>query len=100
MQRRPLPTSLRSFGEGRSLQGEANLAEFYLPLTQGNIIEVLWGERDRVLPHSQAHDAVTRLPNGSLELIPNCGHLPQVEHPERFASSLARFLGERPERWT
>jgi pimeloyl-ACP methyl ester carboxylesterase len=61
---------------------------------------VVWGERDRVLPPSQAHEAITRLPNGSLELIPNCGHLPQVEHPERFASSLARFLGERPERWT
>jgi 2-hydroxy-6-oxonona-2,4-dienedioate hydrolase len=61
---------------------------------------VVWGERDRVLPPSQAHEAITRLPNGSLELIPNCGHLPQVEHPERFASSLARFLGERPDRWT
>ena len=56
---------------------------------------VVWGERDRVLPPSQAHEAITRLPNGSLELIPNCGHLPQVEHPERFASSLARFLGEK-----
>jgi pimeloyl-ACP methyl ester carboxylesterase len=61
---------------------------------------VVWGERDRVLPPSQAHEAITRLPDGSLELIPNCGHLPQVEHPERFASSLARFLGERPARWT
>jgi 2-hydroxy-6-oxonona-2,4-dienedioate hydrolase len=61
---------------------------------------VVWGERDRVLPPSQAHEAITRLPNnGSLELIPNCGHLPQVEHPERFASSLARFLGKRPDRW-
>jgi pimeloyl-ACP methyl ester carboxylesterase len=60
---------------------------------------VVWGVRDRVLPPSQAHEAITRLPNGSLELIPNCGHLPQVEYPERFASSLARFLGERPDRW-
>src|SRR5215207_7739594 len=54
---------------------------------------VVWGERDRVLPPSQAHEAITRLPNGSLEHIPKCGHLPQVEYPERFASSLARFLG-------
>jgi len=59
---------------------------------------VVWGERDRVLPPFQAHEAITRLPNGSLELMPDCGHLPQVEHPERFASSLTRFLGERPER--
>ena len=56
---------------------------------------VVWGERDRVLPPSQAHEAITRLPNGSLELIPNCGHLPQVEHPERFVAILGRFLGEQ-----
>jgi pimeloyl-ACP methyl ester carboxylesterase len=59
---------------------------------------VVWGVRDRVLPHLQAHQAIARLPDGSLELIPNCGHLPQVEHPERFAASLARFLGERSDR--
>jgi pimeloyl-ACP methyl ester carboxylesterase len=29
---------------------------------------------------------------GSLELIPNCGHLPHVEQPERFVSALDRFL--------
>ena len=54
---------------------------------------VVWGERDRVLPPSQAHEAIARLPNGSLELIPDCGHLPHVEHPERFAAILGRFLG-------
>jgi 2-hydroxy-6-oxonona-2,4-dienedioate hydrolase len=56
---------------------------------------VVWGERDRVLPPSQAHEAIARLRNGSLELVPDCGHLPQVEQPERFASSLARFLDEK-----
>jgi pimeloyl-ACP methyl ester carboxylesterase len=56
---------------------------------------VVWGGRDRVLPPSQAHEAIARLRNGSLELVPDCGHLPQVEHPERFASTLARFLDEK-----
>jgi pimeloyl-ACP methyl ester carboxylesterase len=56
---------------------------------------VVWGERDRVLPPSQAHEAIARLRNGSLELVPDCGHLPQVEHPERFAFTLARFLDEK-----
>jgi pimeloyl-ACP methyl ester carboxylesterase len=55
---------------------------------------VVWGERDRVLPASQAHETAARLPNGSLELIPDCGHLPQVEHPDRFAAVLGQFLGE------
>jgi pimeloyl-ACP methyl ester carboxylesterase len=56
---------------------------------------ILWGIEDRVLPFWQAQDALTRLKKGSLELIPNCGHLPHVEHPERFVSILGDFLDER-----
>jgi len=56
---------------------------------------VVWGMRDRVLPYSQAKEAASRLPEGSLELISDCGHIPHVEQPERFVSSLDRFLGER-----
>jgi 2-hydroxy-6-oxonona-2,4-dienedioate hydrolase len=53
---------------------------------------IVWGIEDRVLPYWQAQDALTRLHKGSLELIPNCGHLPHVERPERFVSSLDGFL--------
>src|SRR5215207_8696425 len=56
---------------------------------------LVWGTRDRVLPYSQAKETFSRLPEGYLELIPECGHLPQVEQPERFASSLRRFLSEK-----
>jgi pimeloyl-ACP methyl ester carboxylesterase len=56
---------------------------------------VIWGTRDRVLPYSQAKEAFSRLAEGYLELIPECGHLPQVEQPERFVSSLRRFLSEK-----
>ena len=65
-------------------------------LSQLNIpVIIVWGERDRVLPYSQAQEALRRLPRGSLELIPDCGHLPQVEQPQRFSSSLDRFLREK-----
>ena len=56
---------------------------------------VVWGTRDRVLPYSQAKEAFSHLPEGYLELIPECGHLPHVEQPERFVSSLRRFLSEK-----
>ena len=56
---------------------------------------VVWGTRDRVLPYSQAKETFSRLPEGYLELIPECGHLPQVEQPERFVSSLCQFLREK-----
>ncbi len=55
---------------------------------------VVWGTEDRVFPFWQAKGAAARLPNGSLQLIPNCGHLPHVEKPDRFASILGEFLGD------
>jgi len=53
---------------------------------------VVWGARDRVLPYSQGQEAAARLPEGTLELVPDCGHAPHVEQPERFASGLGEFL--------
>jgi pimeloyl-ACP methyl ester carboxylesterase len=55
---------------------------------------ILWGARDRVVPLNQARDAATRLRRGSLELVPDCGHLPHVERPDRLAAILDKFLGE------
>ncbi len=56
---------------------------------------LVWGTRDRVLPYSQAKEAVSRLQEGYLELISDCGHSPHVEQPERFVSGLGRFLEEK-----
>ena len=56
---------------------------------------IVWGTRDRVIPYSHAKEAASRLREGYLELIPECGHLPQVEQPERFVSGLRRFLSEK-----
>ena len=53
---------------------------------------LVWGTGDRVLPYSQAKEGVSRLQEGSLELISDCGHSPHVEQPERFVSALDRFL--------
>jgi pimeloyl-ACP methyl ester carboxylesterase len=56
---------------------------------------MVWGIEDRLLPYSQAKDAVALVQDGSLELISNCGHLPHVERPERFVSALRQFLTQR-----
>jgi 4,5:9,10-diseco-3-hydroxy-5,9,17-trioxoandrosta-1(10),2-diene-4-oate hydrolase len=47
---------------------------------------LVWGERDRVLPVSQAQPALARLQKGSLEIIPDCGHLPHVEWPVQLVT--------------
>jgi pimeloyl-ACP methyl ester carboxylesterase len=56
---------------------------------------VVWGARDRVLPYSQGQEAAARLPEGTLELVPDCGHAPYVEQPERFVSGLGQFLSNK-----
>jgi 2-hydroxy-6-oxonona-2,4-dienedioate hydrolase len=53
---------------------------------------VVWGERDRVFPRSHAKRSVARLREGSLALIPDCGHMPHVECPDRFLGALDGFL--------
>jgi len=53
---------------------------------------VVWGERDRVFPRFQAKRSVVRLREGSLALIPDCGHMPHVECPHRFLGALDGFL--------
>ena len=63
-----------------------------LPLLEVPTLAV-WGERDRVFPESQGRGAAARLREGSLELIPDCGHLPHVERPDAFVAALGRFLG-------
>jgi len=63
-----------------------------LPLLQFPTL-VIWGVEDRVFPHSQAREAVAHLPEGSLALISNCGHMPHVECPDRFLAALEGFLG-------
>ena len=59
---------------------------------------VVWGVRDRVFPVSHAREAVARLREGSLALIPDCGHMPHVECPDRFLAALDEFLVGRVRR--
>jgi pimeloyl-ACP methyl ester carboxylesterase len=56
---------------------------------------IVWGVEDRLLPYSQAKEAVDLVRDGSLELISNCGHLPHVERPDRFVSALREFFTQR-----
>jgi pimeloyl-ACP methyl ester carboxylesterase len=59
---------------------------------------VVWRERARVFPRSQAKRSVGRLQEGSLAIIPDCGHMPHVECPERFLGAFDGFLFERVHR--
>ncbi|MDP9479919.1 MAG: alpha/beta fold hydrolase [Actinomycetota bacterium] len=89
-----LEAQLASVRAQVGLRGQREVLLDRLPDLRRTPTLVLWGARDRVLPASQAREAISRVPNGFLEMLPDCGHLPQVEHPERFAAALGRFLRE------
>lgn len=53
---------------------------------------IVWGEQDSVIPVKHAYAAHSVLPGSQLEIIPEAGHFPQEDSPERFASALIDFV--------
>jgi pimeloyl-ACP methyl ester carboxylesterase len=61
-------------------------------LTEAMPMCVIWGEDDRVIPVSHAARAAVLAPDARVELIPNAGHFPHKDHPERFVKILNDFV--------
>jgi pimeloyl-ACP methyl ester carboxylesterase len=53
---------------------------------------IVWGRNDEITPPAVAEEFQGRISDAQLELIDNCGHSPNLERPELFASSMRRFL--------
>ena len=61
----------------------------------GNIrvpVLVIRGASDRITTREQAEILTTGIPNAIYVEIPDCGHLPNLEDPERFNAELSDFL--------
>jgi pimeloyl-ACP methyl ester carboxylesterase len=54
-------------------------------------ISAIWGERDRMVPPSDAQILARVVPSAQIHFLPGCGHLPMVERPEAFADLLRRL---------
>ena len=52
---------------------------------------VVWGESDRVATPVYGRAFADAMPNSRFELIEECGHLPQIERPDRLKEVLLRF---------
>ncbi len=61
-------------------------------LTDVMPMAVIWGRDDHVIPVSHAHRAAALAPKARVEIIPNAGHFPHKDHPERFARTLHEFV--------
>jgi pimeloyl-ACP methyl ester carboxylesterase len=83
---------VRILGTGRRVVGELG-DPFRLERIRRPVL-IVWGERDRMVYPAGAERVLAEVPGSRLELIPECGHCPQVEEPERLAELLVAFPAE------
>jgi pimeloyl-ACP methyl ester carboxylesterase len=69
------------------------LSERYRSITLPTLI--LWCDHDRIVPIEVALKLRRTLPNSTLRIVEECGHMPQEEQPERTLGLLQGFLGGR-----
>jgi len=61
-------------------------------LTHAMPMCVIWGTEDAVIPVSHARLASEIAPEATVEMIPNAGHFPHKDHPQRFVKILNDFI--------
>ncbi len=62
------------------------LAEIDVPVL------VIHGDADQIVPLVEAEAMAAAIPNGKLVVIPNAGHLPNLEQPDAFNDAVIDFL--------
>jgi pimeloyl-ACP methyl ester carboxylesterase len=53
---------------------------------------LLWGEKDALIPFSNARDYLAAIPDSRLVSFPDLGHVPQEEAPERSVQPVLEFM--------
>jgi pimeloyl-ACP methyl ester carboxylesterase len=61
-------------------------------LTHAMPMCVVWGSEDNVIPADHAALAREIAPDATVEVIPNSGHFPHKDHPQRFVKILNDFI--------
>jgi pimeloyl-ACP methyl ester carboxylesterase len=69
---------------------ESGLAERLNELTLP--VLVITGDDDRIVPTEQSVRLAKELPNATLKVIPQSGHLSHEEHPDLFMQAVTEFL--------
>ncbi|MGD9934647.1 MAG: alpha/beta fold hydrolase [Dehalococcoidia bacterium] len=53
---------------------------------------ILWGTSDRITPHQYAEDFKALLPNPTIKLFKQSGHMPQIEERDEVITVVSAFL--------
>ena len=59
---------------------------------KGNNIILIWGKKDKVIPHRKSNCFLKRMPDASLHIIKKAGHIPQYEKSEEVNLILIDLL--------
>jgi pimeloyl-ACP methyl ester carboxylesterase len=70
----------------RDLKLSRRLEELRLPVL------VITGDDDRIVPTAESLRLAEEIPGAQLAVIPDCGHVPQEECPQRFLQAVQGFL--------
>jgi pimeloyl-ACP methyl ester carboxylesterase len=54
---------------------------------------VVWGREDRLVPVVYAEEFGRRIAGSCVEIVDDCGHIPQLEQPDRTYALISEFLG-------
>jgi pimeloyl-ACP methyl ester carboxylesterase len=55
---------------------------------------VIWGREDKLVPLSFGERFHHEIANSRLQIIENCGHIPQLECPNEFATAVLQFFND------
>lgn len=56
---------------------------------------IVWGEGDKLFPPRYGEEYRALIPGSRLEVLPACGHLPQVEKADAFVQVFNKFAAEQ-----
>ena len=75
-----------------SLMAEADLSDVLPTITVPTLL--VWGELDVRSPLAVAHQFEQAIPHAQLVVIPDCGHVSNLEQPEQVNAAVREFLSE------
>jgi len=55
-------------------------------------VAFVWGDRDRVIPYGTLRALRAYVPDARCEVLPGCGHVPQLERPADFVAAVERLI--------
>lgn len=54
--------------------------------------QILWGAEDRLIPPAHAEALAALIAGAAITILPGSGHMPEIERPELFVDTVARFI--------